>query len=58
MVRGLVCTQLQLSRKGNAEEMRTILEAKDCTKAFFNVTGNGLYLEAITYPEGALIKIQ
>ncbi|MGN6476898.1 MAG: tRNA pseudouridine synthase A [Flavipsychrobacter sp.] len=58
MVRGLVATQLHLSgahKDGN--DLRAILEAKDCTKAYFNVTGNGLYLEKINYPEGALTEI-
>jgi tRNA pseudouridine38-40 synthase len=57
MVRGLVCTQLTISRKGAPADLRSILDARDCTKAFFNVAGHGLYLEAITYPEGALTLI-
>ncbi len=57
MVRGLVCTQIKMSRKGTPEDLRKILDARDCTKAFFNVPGHGLYLEEITYPEGMLIAI-
>lgn len=53
MVRGLVGTQLHIARgKGDAGDFRKIVEAQDCTKAFFNVPGHGLYLEEITYPEG------
>ena len=58
MVRGLVCTQINISRKGAPDDMRRILDAQDCTKAFFNVPGRGLYLEEITYPEGAMVRIQ
>lgn len=59
MVRGLVATQLRLARKaGAAENMKKILDAKDCTKAFFNVAGHGLYLESIEYPEGTLEVVQ
>jgi tRNA pseudouridine38-40 synthase len=55
MVRGLVGTQLQVARgKCTIDEFRKIIEAQDCTKAYFNVAGHGLYLEAIKYPEGTL----
>lgn len=59
MVRGLVATQLQVAR-GNytIEEFRKIIEARDCTKAYFNVTGHGLYLEKIAYPENSLTEIK
>lgn len=58
MVRGLVGTQLHVARgSGDAAEFRSIIEAQDCTKAFFNVPGCGLYLEEVTYPEGALEKL-
>jgi tRNA pseudouridine38-40 synthase len=58
MVRGLVGTQLQIARgKQTVADFRNIIEAKDCTKAYFNVTGHGLYLENISYPEGALTEI-
>ena len=53
MVRGLVATQLRIAKnKGTADELREIIEAQNCTKAFFNVAGHGLYLEEIVYPEG------
>lgn len=55
MVRGLVGTQLGLARRGSgAEAMQRILDAKDCTKARFDVPGFGLYLEEIRYSEGTL----
>jgi tRNA pseudouridine38-40 synthase len=55
MVRGLVGTQLQIARySGTADDLRKIIEANDCTKAYFNVAGHGLYLENIEYPEGTL----
>jgi tRNA pseudouridine38-40 synthase len=59
MVRGLVGTQLQAGRgKINTEGFRQIIEAKDCTRAHFDVTGNGLYLEEITYPDGTLTPLE
>ncbi len=58
MVRGLVATQLRLAKSGNAaNRLVEILEARDCTKAFFNVAGHGLYLEQIMYPEGRMIPL-
>lgn len=54
MVRGLVCTQLHIARYGHSiDELRKIIEARDCTKAFFNVAGHGLYLEEIVFPAGS-----
>jgi tRNA pseudouridine38-40 synthase len=58
MVRGLVATQLHIARgKGVPADLRKIIDARDCTKAFFNVTGHGLYLEKIIYPENALVEV-
>ncbi|MBS1688399.1 MAG: tRNA pseudouridine(38-40) synthase TruA [Bacteroidetes bacterium] len=55
MVRGLVATQLRVARgQCSIENFRDIIDAKDCTKAYFNVAGHGLYLEQIAYPSGAL----
>lgn len=55
MVRGLVATQLKVARgQCSLQEFRGIIEAKDCTKAYFNVAGHGLYLEHISYPENQL----
>jgi len=59
MVRGLVGTQIQIARgRFNISEFRKIIEANDCTRAYFNVPGHGLYLEDIIYPEGALTEIK
>ena len=59
MVRGLVGTQLQAGKgKITADQFNAIVEAHDCTKAHFDVTGNGLYLEEITYPAGALTPME
>jgi len=58
MVRGLVATQLHIARgKLPTDTLRRILEAQDCTKAYFNVAGHGLYLEQIVYPEGLLTRV-
>ena len=54
----LVGTQLQAARGVfNITEFRNIIEAKDCTLAYFNVAGFGLYLESIQYPEGKLTEL-
>lgn len=51
MVRGLVATQLQVARgKYTIDGFRKIIEAQNCTKAFFDVPGHGLYLEKVNYP--------
>lgn len=58
MVRGLVSTQLQTARgRWDVAHFRAILDARDCTKADFNVPGHGLYLEEIQYPEGKLLPL-
>jgi len=57
MVRGLVATQIRIARKGAPADLRQIIEAQDCTKAFFDVPGHGLYLEEITYPDGRMVKL-
>jgi tRNA pseudouridine38-40 synthase len=58
MVRGLVGTQLIHSRNdARPEDFRQIIEARDCTKANFNVAGFGLYLEEIGYKDGAFVDI-
>lgn len=59
MVRGLVGTQLQVARgRHTVAGFREIIEAKDCTLADFSVTGHGLYLEAVNYPEGYLEELE
>ncbi len=58
MVRGLVATQIHAARgKSTLDDFRKIIEARDCTKAWFDVAGHGLYLEKIVYPEGMLKEI-
>ena len=56
MVRGLVATQLEVAKgKHTTDDFRKIIEAHDCTKAFFDAPGHGLYLEHIQYPEESFI---
>ena len=58
MVRGLVGTQLRLMREEHPiQKLQEIFESKDCRKADFSVSGNGLYLENIKYPENSLRAI-
>ena len=58
MVRGLVATQIHAARgKSTLDDFRKTIEARDCTKAWFDVAGHGLYLEKIVYPEGMLKEI-
>jgi tRNA pseudouridine38-40 synthase len=58
MVRGIVGTQLHIARyNGTVDDFRKIIEARDCKKAYFDVAGHGLYLENISYKEGALESI-
>jgi len=52
MVKGLVGTMLLAGkRKISLEEFRAIITAKDCTKADFSVSSDGLFLMKVTYPE-------
>ena len=58
MVRGLVATQIHFARgKEPIANLKQIIDARDCTKAYFNVPGHGLYLENIIYPEGIFEEI-
>jgi tRNA pseudouridine38-40 synthase len=53
MVRGLTGTMLQVGRgKIGIDDLRTIIEAKDCTRADFSVPGHGLFLSEVQYPPG------
>lgn len=55
MVRGLVGTQIYIARgKGTLADFQNIVGSNDCTNAFFDVPGHGLYLEEIKYKEGVL----
>ena len=59
MVRGLVATQIHFARgKEPLANFRKIIEARDCTQAYFNVAGHGLYLENIVYPDGMVEEIE
>ena len=52
MVRGLVGTMLQVGRgKSSLQQLREIIEKKDCTLADFAVPAHGLFLTAVNYPE-------
>ncbi len=51
MVRALVATMLQVGRnKLSIAGFRSIIEAKDCTKANFAVPAKGLFLKSVAYP--------
>ena len=39
------------------EGFRAAIDARDCTKTFFDVTGNGLYLEEIVYKPETLCEL-
>ena len=52
MVKGLVGTMLLMGKlKINFDEFRVIIESKDCTKADFSVSADGLFLVKVAYPE-------
>ncbi|HET6996721.1 MAG TPA: tRNA pseudouridine(38-40) synthase TruA [Chitinophagaceae bacterium] len=51
MVRALTATMLKIGRgKMGAEDLREIIEAKDCTKASFSVPAKGLFLASVNFP--------
>lgn len=51
MVKGLVGTMLLAGKKKiTLEEFRAVIEAKDCTKADFSVSSEGLFLAKVTFP--------
>jgi tRNA pseudouridine38-40 synthase len=50
MVRALTATMLKIGRGAmSLDEFRTIIEAKDCTRASFAVPPHGLFLVAVRY---------
>lgn len=52
MVKGLVGTMLLAGKKKiSLEEFSAIITAKDCTKADFSVSSDGLFLMHVTYPQ-------
>jgi tRNA pseudouridine38-40 synthase len=51
MVRALTATMLKVGRgKISLDEFKSIIEAKDCTKASFAVPAHGLFLVRVNYP--------
>jgi len=51
MVRALTATMLKVGRgKISLQEFRTIIEARDCTRASFAVPAHGLFLLQVSYP--------
>lgn len=51
MVKGLVGTMLMVGKKKiNLAEFEAIIKAKDCSKADFSVSSDGLFLEKVLYP--------
>jgi len=58
MVRGLTGTMLRVGRgKMNMDDLRRVIEAKDCTGADFSVPGHGLLLVKVEYPAGYFEKV-
>jgi tRNA pseudouridine38-40 synthase len=52
MVKGLVGTMLLVGKKKiSLEEFTSIIIAKDCTKADFSVSADGLFLVNVAYPQ-------
>ncbi len=52
MIRGLVATMLKVARGSiSLEDLRMILEAKDCSKADFSAPAHGLCLTKVAFPE-------
>jgi tRNA pseudouridine38-40 synthase len=52
MVRALTATMLQVGRrKISIERFREIINEKDCTKAFFAVPAQGLFLMSVSFPK-------
>lgn len=50
MVKGLVGTMLLVGKKKiSVEEFKAIIEARDCTKADFSVSSDGLFLTKVTF---------
>jgi tRNA pseudouridine38-40 synthase len=55
MVRALTSTMLKVGRgKTSLDEFRSIIEARDCTKASFAVPAHGLFLIRVEYPAALL----
>lgn len=53
MVRGLVGTMLHMGKgKIGEQELRNIIESRDCSNADFTTPAHGLFLMEVQYPEG------
>ncbi|SDW32792.1 tRNA pseudouridine38-40 synthase [Hydrobacter penzbergensis] len=53
MVRGLVGTMLKVGREQiSIDDFKQIIEARNCTLADFTTPPQGLFLEAVIYPDG------
>ncbi len=51
MVRALTATMLMVGRKKiTIQDLKSIIEGKDCTKAFFAVPAQGLFLISVNFP--------
>ena len=51
MVRALVATMLKVARGSlSLEDLRVIIESKDCARADFSAPAKGLFLEKVSYP--------
>lgn len=62
MIRGIVGTMIRIARSVQTIEeaeaiFRSVIEAKDCSKADFTTPAHGLYLMEVKYPEGLLKKV-
>jgi tRNA pseudouridine38-40 synthase len=56
MVRGLTGTMLQVGRnKISIDQLKNIIEARNCRLADFSVPGHGLFLEEVAYPPALLL---
>jgi len=55
MVRAIVGTLLDVGRrKTSLDELQSIIDSRNRSKAGYSVPARGLYLAGVTYPEGAL----
>ena len=56
MVRGLAGTMLKVGTgKNSIEELKAIIESKDCSKADFSTPAHGLFLKQVIYKEQVFI---
>ncbi len=53
MVRGLTATMLRVGRgRINVDDVRGIIEARDCTRAWFDTPPHGLFLMEVAFADG------